>query len=281
MDISEPLARQGFLTWGVHCSGGAHVSSLTSALTQHTRQPPTTAPPQSAPALVTNSYVRWPTDCAGGNIQKQVRARGEKKSLSWSPRTTLPKRDKPLPRPVTGNHRVRDSATMEGPPKPAPLPKPRPRNCGGGAGLDSPRKAGAAVEAWRVFPLPVGGLRSSWEGNRQQGSAAELTPGSRHRASGNRGAASASLTDPQAAAAAPSTTGSHFSDALSPASRALLGDGAQLSSPDLRRAGCASSEDLRGLGPGGHPRGKGGGEGQRGPCARGGSRGLAWHVLRV
>lgn len=172
---------------------------------------------------------------------------------------------------------------MEGPPKPAPLPKPRPQNCGGGAGLDSLRKPGAAVEAWRVFLLPVGRLRSSWEGNRQQASAAELTPGSRHRASGSHGAASASLTDPQAAtaAAAPTTTGSHFSDALSPASSALLGDGAQPSSPDLRRAGCASSEDLRGLGLGGHPRGKGGGEGQRGPCATGGSRGLAWRVFQV
>lgn len=83
---------------------------------------------------------------------------------------------------------------MEGPPKPAPLPKPRPRNCGGRAGLDPPRKPGPAVEAWRVFLFPVGGLRSSWEGNRQQASAAELTPGSRHRASGSRGAASVSQT---------------------------------------------------------------------------------------
>lgn len=167
-------------------------------------------PSSSAPARATNSYVRWPTDCAGGNIQKQVRARGEKAS---------PKQGKPLPRPVTGNHRAKDSATMEGPPKPAPLPKPRPRNCGGRAGLDPPRKPGPAVEAWRAFLLPVGGLRRSWEGNRQQVSAAELTPGSRHRASGSRGAASASLTDPQAAAAAAAaapTTRSHFSDAQVP-----------------------------------------------------------------
>lgn len=89
----------------------------------------------------------------------------EEEKLSPDPPEPLPpprpKRDKPLPRSVTGNHWLRDSMTTEGPPKPAPHPKPRPRDGGGGSGLVSPRKPGAALEAWPAFLLPVRGLWGS------------------------------------------------------------------------------------------------------------------------
>ena len=211
MDISEPSPRQGFLTWGVHCSGGAQVSSLTSALTQHTGHPPTTSPPQAhLHAQPTATSAGRPT--APAAIFKSRSALEEKK---------------PLPNGASHFHALSLKTTgletvrpWKGLPSQLPSLSRGLETAAAGRGLTPPRKPGPAVEAWRAFLLPVGGLRSSWEGNRQQASAAELTPGSRHRASGSRGAASASLTDPQAAAAAAAaaapTTRSHFSDAQVP-----------------------------------------------------------------
>ena len=150
-------------------------------------------PSSSAPALVTNSYVRWPTDCAGGNIQKQVRARGEKASPG-PPEPPSPNGTShfhALSLETTGLETVRP---WKGLPSQLLSLSRGLETAAAERGLTPPRKPGPAVEAWRVFLFPVGGLRSSWEGNRQQASAAELTPGSRHRASGSRGAASVSQT---------------------------------------------------------------------------------------
>lgn len=143
---------------------------------------------------------------------KAVPGSGRMNSLQAPPESHLP-RDKPSAAPATGNCRGGAGVSAEAPPKPALRPKPRPRK-GGGARPVCPVKRRSAAEGWPTFLLPARGSWSNKEEERRKDGTAQLTPGSRHRASGGSSSASAHGSGPQveaeaeaAAAAAAADTG--------------------------------------------------------------------------
>ncbi|XP_072583560.1 uncharacterized protein [Vulpes vulpes] len=182
---------------------------------------------------------------------KAVPGSGRMNSLQAPPESRLPP-DKPSAAPATGNCPAGAGVSAEAPPKPALRPKPRPRK-GGGARPVSPVKRRSAAEGWPTFLLPALGSWSNKEGERRKDGTAQLTPGSRHRASGGSSSASAHGSGPQveagaaAAAATPArpAPGARLSDAKArPAPSALPGNGAQLLT-GAGRSRCPSSVSVR------------------------------------